>query len=100
MICSRQELLERLGFSAFFQAQFHALSLAGEVSSDVRVARVVSEARGQYGVSDGEQTHRAVLAGRLSHSATRVCVGDFVLLEAEGGSLLRIVHAFERSSSF
>ena len=65
------------------------------------VARVLSEARGQFLVSDGQETSRAVLAGRLKHSATRVCVGDFVAVErATGDELGRIVAALERSSLF
>jgi ribosome biogenesis GTPase / thiamine phosphate phosphatase len=100
MDCKPSEPLRRLGFSAFFRAQFQALSASGEISPDARVARVVSEARGQYAVSDGEQTRAAVVAGRLSHAGIRVCVGDFVLLESESGELSRIVHAFERSSLF
>lgn len=94
------EPLQRLGFNAFFQAQFEALSVAGAVSPAARVARVISETRGQYSVSEGEQVRRAVLAGRSSHAEVRVCVGDFVLLENTHDSLARIVHAFERSSLF
>lgn len=94
------ESLQRLGFSEFFQNRFQALSAAGEVSANARVARVVSEARGQYAVSDGVRTRRAVVAGRLSHAAIRVCVGDFVLLESESVELARIEYAFERSSLF
>lgn len=94
------ESLRRLGFGTFFQARFQALSAAAEISPDARVARVVSEARGRYAVSDGEQTVHAVIAGRLSHAAIRVCVGDFVLLESDNGTLARIVHVFERSSLF
>jgi len=94
------ESLRRLGFGAFFQARFQALSAAGEVSHDARLARVVSEARGRYLVADGEKTRRAIVAGRLSHAAIRVCVGDFVLLESDSGDLARIVYAFERSSLF
>ena len=100
MNCETTESLERLGFSAFFQTRFRALSAAGEVSPNARVARVVSEARGQYAVSDGVRTLRAVIAGRLSHAAIRVCVGDFVLLERESGELARIEYAFQRSSLF
>ena len=96
-----QESLRRLGFSAFFEIQFQALLSMGEAPAGARVARVLSEARGQYWVSDGEQTERAVLAGRLKHADVRVCVGDFVLLESEAkGTLARVVHAFERSSLF
>ncbi|HEY0469210.1 MAG TPA: ribosome small subunit-dependent GTPase A, partial [Polyangiaceae bacterium] len=68
---------------------------------DAQVVRILCEARGQYLVSDGQRTQRAVLAGRLTHAEIRVCVGDFVLLE--GGAedtLARIVYAFERSSLF
>jgi ribosome biogenesis GTPase / thiamine phosphate phosphatase len=97
----RREPLERLGFSSFFQTQFQALLAMGDAPPDAQVARVLSEARGQYLVSDGRRTFSAVLAGRLRHAATRVCVGDFVLLESEPtDTLSRIVHAFERSSSF
>src|SRR5436190_1793740 len=96
----RFESLQRLGFSAFFQTQFQALSARGEVSPDARLARILAETRGRYCVSDGQQTRDAVVAGRLSHADIRVCVGDFVLLESDNGSLVRIVHAFERSSLF
>ena len=96
-----QESLRRLGFSAFFETQFQALLAMGDAPPGARVARILSEARGQYLVSDGEQTQRAVLAGRLKHAAVRVCVGDFVLLEsAAQDALARVVHAFERSSLF
>ena len=100
MIFQRRESLERLGFSAFFQAQVRALWALGEVGSEVRVARILSEARGKYLVSDGELTRRAVLAGRLTHALVQAGVGDFVLLENEHDSLARVVHVFERSSSF
>jgi ribosome biogenesis GTPase len=96
----QRESLERLGFSAFFQTQFQTLLLTGDAPPGALVARILSEARGQYLVSDGQRTLRAVLAGRLSHAAIRVCVGDFVLLESGQVSLARIVHAFERSSLF
>jgi ribosome biogenesis GTPase / thiamine phosphate phosphatase len=96
-----QESLRRLGFSDFFQARFQALLASGEVRPDARVARILSEARERYCVSDGQGTQHAVLAGRLKHADTRVCVGDFVLLEsATNDTLSRIVHAFERSSLF
>jgi ribosome biogenesis GTPase / thiamine phosphate phosphatase len=97
----QNESLQRLGFSAFFQTQFQALLDMGDVRAGVRVARVLSQARGEYFVSDGVRTERAVLAGRLTHADNRVCVGDFVLLEGEpSDSLNRIVHAFDRSSLF
>ncbi|HKO50551.1 MAG TPA: ribosome small subunit-dependent GTPase A [Polyangiaceae bacterium] len=97
----RSESLQRLGFSTFFQTQFQALLAMGGASPEARVARVLSEARGQYLVSDGDEPQPAVLAGRLKHAGTRICVGDFVLLEdAPGNTLCRIEHAFERSSLF
>ena len=97
----RRESLQRLGFSAFFQTQFQALLALGDAPPDARVARVLSESRGQYWVSEGDEPQRSVLAGRLKHAATRICVGDFVLLEgAAEDPLSRIVHAFERSSLF
>jgi len=95
----QRESLERLGFSDFFQTQLRALSLANKASG-TRVARVVSEARGEYAVVDGDQSRRAILAGRLNHAAIRVCVGDFVLLESAEYELERIVHVFERTSLF
>ena len=95
------ESLQRLGFSAFFQRQLQALSAMGDVPADARVARVLSAARGQYWVSDGQGRQRAVLAGRLKHAQSSVCVGDFVLLESSPqDTLCRIVHGFERSSLF
>jgi ribosome biogenesis GTPase / thiamine phosphate phosphatase len=101
MNIDQRESLQRLGFNAFFQTQFQALVAMGDTPSDVRAARVLSQARGQYWVSDGARTQRAVLAGRLTHADNRVCVGDFVLLESgEDDTLARIVHAFERSSLF
>ncbi len=95
------EAFARLGFESFFQRQFRALCAANEVPPGAFVARVLAEARGQCLVSAGE-AQRAVLAGRLQHLGVRACVGDFVLLEGEGGEggLLRIVHVFERSSLF
>ena len=97
----QHESLDRLGFSVFFQTQFHAVLALGEARPDAQVARVLRETRGQYLVSDGQETQRAVLAGRLEHSVQRVCVGDFVLLErAPQDTLCRVVHAFERSSLF
>lgn len=95
------ESLPRLGFSTFFQAQFQALRAIGELKSDIRPARVLSEMRGQYWVSDGRLTQPAVLAGRMKHPGRRVCVGDFILLESSPqDTLVRIVHTFERSSLF
>ncbi|HET7539738.1 MAG TPA: ribosome small subunit-dependent GTPase A [Polyangiaceae bacterium] len=96
----RRESLERLGFSPFFQAQFQALSAFDELRSEARVARILSEARGHYLVSDGEQTRRAVLAGRLTHADRLAGVGDFVLLENGRDALARIAHVFERRSAF
>jgi ribosome biogenesis GTPase / thiamine phosphate phosphatase len=97
----QHESLQRLGFNTFFQTQLQALLAMGEVRAGARAARVLSQARGQYWVSDGLQTQRAVLAGRLTHADNRVCVGDFVLLEsAQTDTLARIVHVFERSSVF
>jgi ribosome biogenesis GTPase len=96
-----RESLERLGFSVFFQGQLLSLLAAGEVPADAVVARVISEARGQFMTALGEGTRRAVLAGRLKHGQVRVCVGDFVLLEGElDEALARIIHVFERSSLF
>ena len=96
-----REPLERLGFNAFFQGQFLSLFASDDAPSNAVVARVLSEARGQYLVSLGEGTRRAVLAGRLKHAATRVCIGDFVVLEGDAAdTLARIVHVFERSSLF
>src|SRR4051812_33691159 len=96
-----RESLLRLGFSAFFQAQFQALLATGDAPPEARVARVLSVARGQYWVSDGDEPRRAVLTGRLKHAGARICVGDFVLLDnVPEGSLFRINHAFERSSLF
>ena len=101
MSIDRRESLHRLGFSAFFQARFQALLATGEVPPEARVARVLSEARGQYWVSDGDLPKLAVLAGRLKLAATRICVGDFVLLEnTPENTLGRIVFAFERTSVF
>jgi ribosome biogenesis GTPase len=101
MNLNRQEPLQRLGFSAFFQTQFQSLLATDDSYEGAQVARVLSEARGEYLVSDGQGTRHAVLAGRLKHAATRVCVGDFILLEgAQNDELLRIVHVFERSSLF
>jgi ribosome biogenesis GTPase / thiamine phosphate phosphatase len=98
--CPR-ESLERLGFNAFFQGQLLSLLAARDVSAGSVVARVISEARGQFLTALGEGTRRAVLAGRLKHAEVRVCVGDFVLLEGESDdALARIVHVFERSSLF
>ncbi len=95
------ESLERLGFNAYFQGQFQALLVAGQVLSGSVVARVVSEARGRFTTAVKEGTRSAVLAGRLEHQGVRVCVGDFVLLEGEQtDTLARIVHVFERSSLF
>ena len=97
------ESLLRLGFNEFFQTQFQALLAMGDALPDAQLARVLSEARGQYLVSDGERTRRAVLAGRLKHAEIRVCVGDFVLLECEDDNTLtltRIVYALARSSLF
>jgi len=97
----RREPLERLGFSSFFQTQLQTLSADGNLPPNFHVARVLSEARGQYLISDGQGTSRAVLAGRLKHQATRVCVGDFVVLErARADALGRIVEVLERSSLF
>jgi len=96
----RNEPLRRLGFSAFFQSQFQALSAAGEASPEASVARVLSEERGQYWISDGQHSRRAIVAGRLAHADVRVCVGDFVLLENEQHTLARIAHVFTRSSLF
>jgi len=95
-----RESLRGLGFSAFFQTQLQALLALGEAPPDAQVGRVLSEARGQYSVSDGQRTSRAVPAGRLDHAGIRPCVGDFVLLESAKESLARIVHVFERSSLF
>jgi len=101
MNSTRDELLQRLGFSGFFQAQFQAILATSDGYSEAHVGRILSEARGEYWLSDGQGTERAVLAGRLKHAAIRLCVGDFVLFEgARNGTLVRIVHAFERSSSF
>ena len=100
MNIQRRESLERLGFGPFFQAQFQGFSALGEVHSETLVARILSETRGQYCVSDGEQTQRAILAGRLTHADTRVGVGDFVLLERTPDALARIVQVFERNSAF
>ena len=93
------ESLERLGFSAFFQAQL----VTHDAATNGVVARVISEARGQFltltGI--GEAARRATLAGRLEHDDVRVCVGDFVRLQVDPGATLpRIVHVFERSSLF
>ena len=97
----RREPLERLGFSSFFQTQLQTLSADGNLPPNFHVARVLSEARGQYLISDGQGTSRAVLAGRLKHQATRVCVGDFVVLErARADELGRIVEVLKRSSLF
>ncbi|MES1174460.1 MAG: ribosome small subunit-dependent GTPase A [Myxococcales bacterium] len=96
-----RESLERLGFSAFFQGQLLSLLATSEVSASAVVARVISEARGQFLTALGEGTRRAVLAGRLKHAEVHVCVGDFVLLEGEiDDALARIVHVFERNSLF
>jgi len=98
---NQHESLQRLGFNAFFRTQLQALCAWDDKFSAFQVARVVSEARGEYCVSDGQQTTRAVLAGRARHAAVRACVGDFVLLEgAPNDTLSRIVHVFERSSLF
>lgn len=98
-----RESLERLGFHASFQRELSALRAANEISPDAVVARVLAEARGQYSVSSGEgegESRRAILAGRLKHRETRVCVGDFVLLDVADATLSRIEHVFERSSLF
>ena len=101
MDSKQHESLQRLGFSAFFQTQFQALLALAEARPEAHAARVLTETRGQYWVSDGQETRRAVLAGRFERSASRPCVGDFVLLErAPQDTLGRIVHAFERSSLF
>jgi ribosome biogenesis GTPase len=98
--CPR-ESLERLGFSTFFQGQLLSLLASSEVPASTTVARVVSEARGQFSTSLGEGSRSAVLAGRLKHSEVRVCVGDFVLLEGDPeDELARISHVFERTSLF
>ncbi len=100
--CPR-ESLERLGFSAFFQGQLLSLVAANEVSAHAVVGRVLGEARARFVISLGAEqgTRRAVLAGRLEHDDVRVCVGDFVVLEADvEDALARIVHVFERSSLF
>ena len=96
----RHESLERLGFDSFFQTQLQSLLATSDIPQDARAARVLSAARGQYWVSDGKLTRRAVVAGRLCHEAIRVCVGDFVLLDSTAGTPARIVHSFRRRSSF
>ena len=98
--CPR-ESLERLGFGVFFQGQLLSLLAAGNVPPTGVVARVISEARGQFVVSPGQGARRAVLAGRLKHGDVRACVGDFVVLEGDRDeALARIVHVFEPSSLF
>lgn len=95
------ESLQRLGFNAFFQAQFQSLQSAGQIPEGAVVARVVSEARGRFVTSNGEGTRSAVLAGRLEHAGLSACVGDFVLLERDAvDTLSRISHIFARSSLF
>lgn len=101
MSFSRFESLERLGFSVFFQRQLESLLASNLASPSSGVARVLAEVRGRYVVSGEHEPRRAVLAGRLEHRGVRVCVGDFVLLEAnDTGSLSRIEHVFERTSLF
>ncbi len=95
------ESLERLGFTVHFQAQLAALSGEPQIPAHAVVARVLSALRGQFLVTPGEGTRRAILAGRLQHHGASVCVGDFVLLEGDtGDGLARIVHVFLRSSLF
>ena len=96
----RSESLSRLGFSAFFQSQLQALSTSDRASPETSVARVLSEERGQYLISDGQHTRPAILAGRLGHADVRACVGDFVMFEHQHGTLARIRHVFARSSLF
>jgi ribosome biogenesis GTPase / thiamine phosphate phosphatase len=98
---SRFESLERLGFNSFFQRQLLSRATDDELSSDVLIARVLAEARGQYLVSTGQHSINAVLTGRLQYEQVRVCVGDFVLLDGdEPHALSRIVQVLERSSLF
>ena len=95
------EALERLGFTAHFQNQCSSLATSNDVPHGAAVARVLAEARGQFSVSLGHGTRRAVLAGRMKHTASSVCVGDFVLLESDAPEgLARINHVFARSSLF
>ena len=100
---SALESLERLGFNASFQSQLATLSATSDIAANALVGRVIAEARGQFSIALGDGTRRAVLAGRLKHSDVQVCVGDFVLLEAEHADeqgLARIGHVFRRSSLF
>ena len=101
MIFDNCESLERLGFSAAFQAQWQSLLIDNNAPPHAVAARVLAEARGQYLLSSGAAARRAVLAGRLKHNGARVCVGDFVLFEGDDpDTLARIVHVFERTSLF
>jgi len=95
----RFESLERLGFNAIFQTQLRSLIAVNADWSNAVPARVIAQGRGQFLVSSGDKSVRAVLAGRLEPAVTRVCVGDFVLLDrGASDAVSRIVHVFERSS--
>ena len=59
MNLNRQEPLQRLGFSAFFQTQFQSLLATDDSYEGAQVARVLSEARGEYLVSDGQGTRHS-----------------------------------------
>ncbi|HVJ17785.1 MAG TPA: ribosome small subunit-dependent GTPase A [Polyangiaceae bacterium] len=91
------EALSLLGFTPFFQRQHLALEV------DVLPERVIAEQRGEYLLLGIGGQRRAVLSGRLRHTADAdgfPAVGDWILCDAEQGEPARITHVFERATCF
>jgi ribosome biogenesis GTPase len=95
------ETLELLGFSPFFQEQWHSY-VVQHPESQASPERVAAEWRGEYTLVGVNGSRRALLSGRLRHELTPEqlpCVGDWVLAEL-AADRARIEHVFARQGCF
>ena len=92
-------VLEKWGWSGFFESDFRNFSSTG-----LRAGRIIRETRHLYQIAAGENIYTGEISGAFRYKSASVSdypvIGDWILFRKEGGDLCIIEEVLKRKSSF